>query len=126
MLLVTDAMIGQEAVKVAQGFHEALGLTGVVLTKMDGDARGGAALSIRGTVGVPVRFVGVGERPDALSRPDEAEAVAEDTMLTEEAVEVLEAGGGVGGGRAEELEGAQGGADRRPEGRGTTSRCRGP
>ena len=66
ILLVTDAMIGQEAVKVAQGFHEALGLTGVVLTKMDGDARGGAALSIRGTVGVPVRFVGVGERPDAL------------------------------------------------------------
>lgn len=66
VLLVTDAMIGQEAVKVAQGFHEALGLTGVVLTKMDGDARGGAALSIRGTVGVPIRFVGVGERPDAL------------------------------------------------------------
>jgi signal recognition particle subunit SRP54 len=66
VLLVTDAMIGQEAVKVAQGFHEALGLTGVVLTKMDGDARGGAALSIRGTVGVPIRFVGVGEKPDAL------------------------------------------------------------
>ncbi|HUF14210.1 MAG TPA: signal recognition particle protein [Longimicrobiales bacterium] len=66
VLLVTDAMIGQEAVRVAQGFHEALGLTGVVLTKLDGDARGGAALSIRGTVGVPVRFVGVGERPDAL------------------------------------------------------------
>jgi signal recognition particle subunit SRP54 len=66
VLLVTDAMIGQEAVRVAQGFHEALGLTGVVLTKMDGDARGGAALSMRGTVGVPVRFVGTGERPDAL------------------------------------------------------------
>lgn len=66
VLLVTDAMIGQEAVRVAQGFHDALGLTGVVLTKMDGDARGGAALSIREVVGVPIRFVGVGERPDAL------------------------------------------------------------
>jgi signal recognition particle subunit SRP54 len=51
---------------VAEGFHEALGLTGVVLTKMDGDARGGAALSIRGVTGVPIKFVGVGERADAL------------------------------------------------------------
>lgn len=66
VLLVVDAMIGQEAVRVAQGFHDALGLTGVVLTKMDGDARGGAALSLQGVVGIPVRYVGVGERPDAL------------------------------------------------------------
>jgi signal recognition particle subunit SRP54 len=66
ILFVADAMIGQEAVRVAEGFHEALGLTGVVLTKMDGDARGGAALSIRGVTGVPIKFVGVGERADAL------------------------------------------------------------
>jgi signal recognition particle subunit SRP54 len=66
VLFVADAMIGQEAVRVAEGFHEALELTGVVLTKMDGDARGGAALSIRGVTGVPIKFVGVGERADAL------------------------------------------------------------
>jgi signal recognition particle subunit SRP54 len=65
-LLVVDAMIGQEAVRIAQGFREALDLTGVVLTKMDGDARGGAALSIRGVTGVPVKFVGTGERVDGL------------------------------------------------------------
>ena len=66
ILLVVDAMIGQEAVRIAQGFHEALGLTGIVLTKLDGDARGGAALSIRGVTGVPVKFVGTGERVDGL------------------------------------------------------------
>ncbi|MCI0434544.1 MAG: signal recognition particle protein [Gemmatimonadetes bacterium] len=65
-LLVVDAMIGQEAVRIAQGFHEALGLTGVVLTKLDGDARGGAALSIRGVTGVPIKFVGTGEGVDGL------------------------------------------------------------
>jgi len=63
VLLVADGMTGQEAVRIAEGFHEAVGLTGVVLTKMDGDARGGAALSIRGAVGVPIKFVGIGERP---------------------------------------------------------------
>ena len=66
VLLVVDAMIGQEAVKVAQGFNEAVGLTGVILTKLDGDARGGAALSIRGAIGVPIKFAGVGERVDGL------------------------------------------------------------
>ncbi len=66
VLLVADAMTGQEAVKIAEGFEDALGLTGVVLTKMDGDARGGAALSIRGMTGVPIKFVGIGERTDAL------------------------------------------------------------
>ncbi|CAN5672850.1 signal recognition particle protein [soil metagenome] len=66
VLLVVDSMIGQEAVRIAEGFHEALGLTGVVLTKMDGDARGGAALSIRGVTGVPIKFVGVGEKLDGL------------------------------------------------------------
>jgi len=66
ILLVVDAMTGQEAVRIAQGFHEALALTGIVLTKLDGDARGGAALSIRGVTGVPVKFVGTGERVDGL------------------------------------------------------------
>lgn len=65
-LLVVDGMIGQEAVRIAQGFNEALPLTGVVLTKLDGDARGGAALSVRGATGVPIKFVGIGERPDGL------------------------------------------------------------
>jgi signal recognition particle subunit SRP54 len=72
ILLVVDAMIGQEAVRIAQGFHDALGLTGVILTKMDGDARGGAALSVRGSTGVPIKFVGVGERPDGLEVFDPA------------------------------------------------------
>lgn len=66
VLLVVDAMIGQEAVRVAEGFHENVPLTGVILTKMDGDARGGAALSVRGVTGVPIKFVGMGERPDGL------------------------------------------------------------
>jgi len=66
ILLVADAMTGQDAVNVAKSFHEKLGLTGVLLTKMDGDARGGAALSIRAVTGAPVKFVGVGEKLDAL------------------------------------------------------------
>ncbi len=66
ILLVADGMTGQDAVRVASGFHEALGITGVVLTKMDGDARGGAALSIYGATGAPIKFVGVGERVEAL------------------------------------------------------------
>ncbi len=66
ILLVVDATTGQEAVNVAQAFHERLGLTGVILTKMDGDARGGAALSLRAVLGKPVRFIGTGERVDAL------------------------------------------------------------
>ncbi|MDT8436964.1 MAG: signal recognition particle protein [Gemmatimonadota bacterium] len=70
VLLVADGMTGQEAVRIAEGFHEAVGLTGVVLTKMDGDARGGAALSIHGVLGVPVKFVGVGERPEDLTAFD--------------------------------------------------------
>jgi signal recognition particle subunit SRP54 len=66
VLLVVDSMIGQESVRVAQGFHGNVPLTGVILTKLDGDARGGAALSVRGVTGVPIRFIGVGERPDGL------------------------------------------------------------
>jgi signal recognition particle subunit SRP54 len=65
-LLVADAMTGQEAVNVAQQFQEAVGLTGLILTKVDSDARGGAALSIRAVTGVPIKFVGTGEKTDAL------------------------------------------------------------
>ena len=65
-LLVVDAMTGQEAVRVAEAFHARLPLTGLVLTKMDGDARGGAALSIRSVTGIPIVYLGTGERPDGL------------------------------------------------------------
>ncbi len=63
---VADAMTGQEAVNVAKTFHDRLNFTGVILTKMDGDARGGAALSIKSITGKPIRYVGTGEKPDAL------------------------------------------------------------
>ncbi|MFN9575646.1 MAG: signal recognition particle protein [Gemmatimonadota bacterium] len=66
VLLVVDGMTGQDAVRTAQGFHEALGVTGVILTKLDGDARGGAALSIYGTIKRPIKYVGTGEKVDAL------------------------------------------------------------
>jgi len=66
ILLVADAMTGQDAVQVAESFNQALGLTGVILTKMDGDARGGAALSIRNVTGTPIKLVGVGEKLDAV------------------------------------------------------------
>ena len=66
IVLVADAMTGQDAVNVARGFHERLGLTGVILSKMEGDARGGAALSIRAISGAPIVFLGVGEKLDAL------------------------------------------------------------
>ena len=66
ILLVADGMTGQDAVRIAKGFNDALGVTGVVLTKMDGDARGGAALSIYGVTKAPIKYIGVGERLDAL------------------------------------------------------------
>ena len=66
ILLVADGMTGQDAVRIASGFHQALGITGVVLTKMDGDARGGAALSIYGITKAPIKYIGVGEKLDAL------------------------------------------------------------
>ncbi len=74
ILFVADAMTGQDAVKSAEEFHKRLGITGVILTKMDGDARGGAALSIRHVTGQPLKFVGVGEKFDALEpfHPDRA------------------------------------------------------
>jgi signal recognition particle subunit SRP54 len=67
-MLVADAMTGQEAVRVAEGFVEHVPLTGVILTKMDGDARGGAALSLREVTGVPIKYVGTGEKLDALEQ----------------------------------------------------------
>ena len=66
VLLVVDAMTGQEAVNAAEGFHEQVSLTGLIMSKMDGDARGGAALSITRVTGVPIKFMGMGERPDGL------------------------------------------------------------
>ena len=66
ILLVADGMTGQDAVRIAKGFHDGVGLTGVILTKLDGDTRGGAALSIHGVTGVPIKYVGVGEKTDAL------------------------------------------------------------
>jgi signal recognition particle subunit SRP54 len=74
ILFVADAMTGQDAVKSADEFHKRLGITGVILTKMDGDARGGAALSIRHVTGQPLKFIGVGEKFDALEpfHPDRA------------------------------------------------------
>jgi signal recognition particle subunit SRP54 len=65
VLLVADGMTGQDAVRLARGFHEGVGLTGVILTKLDGDARGGAALSIHGVTGVSIKYVGVGEQLEA-------------------------------------------------------------
>jgi signal recognition particle subunit SRP54 len=66
ILLVADGMTGQDAVRIAQGFDQRLHVTGVILTKMDGDARGGAALSIYGVTKKPIKYIGVGEKPDAL------------------------------------------------------------
>jgi signal recognition particle subunit SRP54 len=65
-LLVVDAMIGQEALHVAEGFRDAIPLTGLIMTKMDGDSRGGAAISIRSVTGIPIKFIGTGEKLDAL------------------------------------------------------------
>ncbi len=65
-LLVADALTGQEAVNIAKGFHEQIGVTGIVLTRMDGDGRGGAALSMRAVTGQPIKFIGVGEKLDGL------------------------------------------------------------
>jgi len=65
-LLVVDAMIGQEALNIAQGFRDNVNITGLIMTKMDGDARGGAAISVRSVTGVPIKYLGVGEKLDAL------------------------------------------------------------
>jgi len=68
VLLVADAMTGQDAVRVAESFHERVGLTGLILTKIDGDARGGAAISIRSVTGVPIKFLGTGEKTGDLEQ----------------------------------------------------------
>ncbi|MFL7813524.1 MAG: signal recognition particle protein [Anaerolineales bacterium] len=70
ILLVVDAMIGQEAVNIAQGFQDTVPLTGLIMSKMDGDARGGSAISIRSVTGVPIKFLGTGESLDALESFD--------------------------------------------------------
>lgn len=96
ILLVADAMLGQQSVNVAEGFHQKLGLTGLILTKVDGDARGGAALSIRQTVGVPIKFLGVGEKSDALEvfHPDRLASrildMGDVVSLVEKAQEVVD------------------------------------
>ena len=68
VLLVADAMVGQESVRIANGFHKQIGLTGLVLTKIDGDARGGAAISMRSVTGVPIKYLGTGEKIEDLER----------------------------------------------------------
>lgn len=70
ILLVVDAMVGQEAVHIAEGFRDTVKITGLVMTKMDGDARGGAAISVRSVTGVPIKFLGTGEGVDALEAYD--------------------------------------------------------
>jgi signal recognition particle subunit SRP54 len=95
-LLVADAMLGQQSVNVAQGFHERLGLTGLILTKVDGDARGGAALSIRESAGIPIKFLGVGEKVSALEifHPDRLASrildMGDVVSLVEKAQEVMD------------------------------------
>ena len=96
ILLVADAMLGQQSVNVAEGFNATLGLTGLVLTKIDGDARGGAALSIRQATGVPIKFLGTGEKSDALEvfHPDRLASrildMGDVLSLVEKAQEVID------------------------------------
>ncbi|MBO9360574.1 MAG: signal recognition particle protein [Thermoflexus sp.] len=97
ILLVVDAMTGQDAVRAAEAFHRRLNLTGLILTKLDGDARGGAAISIRAVTGVPIKFIGVGEKPDQLE-PFQPERLASRILgmgdvltLIERAQEAVEA-----------------------------------
>ena len=96
VLLVADAMLGQQSVNVAEGFHTRLGLTGLILTKVDGDARGGAALSIRQSTGVPIKFLGVGEKVNALEvfHPDRLASrildMGDVMSLVEKAQEVID------------------------------------
>ncbi len=96
VLLVADAMTGQEAVRVAQGFHQQVNLTGLILTKIDGDARGGAAISIRSVTGVPIKFLGTGEKSNDLEifHPDRLASrilgMGDVLSLIEKAEEVLD------------------------------------
>lgn len=96
ILLVADAMLGQQSVNVAEGFHQRLSLTGLILTKVDGDARGGAALSIREVTGIPIKFLGVGEKVAALEvfHPDRLASrildMGDVLSLVEKAQEVMD------------------------------------
>lgn len=96
VILVADAMLGQQSVEVAQGFHDQVGLTGLILTKVDGDARGGAALSIRETIGIPIKFLGVGEKQKDLEvfHPDRLASrildMGDVVTLVEKAQEVID------------------------------------
>jgi signal recognition particle subunit SRP54 len=96
ILLVADSMTGQEAVRVAEGFHKQVDLTGLILTKIDGDARGGAAISIRAVTGVPIKFLGVGEKPGDLElfHPDRMASrilgMGDILSLVEQAEEMLD------------------------------------
>lgn len=96
VLLVADAMTGQEAVLVAEGFHQRVELTGLILTKIDGDARGGAAISIREVTGVPIKFLGTGEKPGDLEvfHPDRLASrilgMGDILSLAEKAEEVID------------------------------------
>jgi signal recognition particle subunit SRP54 len=96
ILLVADAMTGQEAVRVSKGFHEKVDVTGLILTKIDGDARGGAAISIRSVTGVPIKFLGTGEKPRDLEvfHPDRLASrilgMGDVLSLIEKAEEVLD------------------------------------
>jgi signal recognition particle subunit SRP54 len=96
VLLVADSQLGQQSVNVAEGFHKSVPLTGLVLTKIDGDARGGAALSIRETLGLPIKFLGVGEKVSALEvfHPDRLASrlldMGDVLSLVEKAQEVID------------------------------------
>jgi signal recognition particle subunit SRP54 len=96
ILLVADAMTGQEAVRVAEGFHQRVALTGLILTKIDGDARGGAAISIRSVTGVPIKFLGTGEKTNEVEvfHPDRLASrilgMGDVLSLIERAEEVLD------------------------------------
>ena len=96
ILLVVDAMTGQDAVNAAQEFNDRVSLTGLIMTKMDGDARGGAALSVTKVTGIPIKYVGVGERSDALEQfhPDRMAnrilAMGDVLTLLEKAQEVVD------------------------------------
>ena len=97
-LLVVDAMTGQDAVRAAEDFHQKVGLTGLILTKMDGDARGGAALSITSVTGLPIKFMGIGEKTDAFEvyHPDRLATrilgMGDMATLIEKATQTIDAG----------------------------------
>jgi len=104
VLFVADAMTGQDAVNAAASFNDSVGVTGAVLTKLDGDARGGAALSLRSVTGVPIKFMGVSERPDGLE-PFHPDRMSSRILGMGDVLTLIErAQSSVDAGRAEELE----------------------